>query len=216
VRHIRFFSDPPAPGKLLKCRVRISDIDDHCVRADIKMTANDGRQWVSVQGWTHRRFALPLEFYHFCRFPKANIIGQPVAEKDRSRSGALTCRQSKYPELNRTIWKQGLGMIFLSRAERRIYKEKLSRDEAEADRWLSERMTAKEAVRLFLKQHNRPEVFPADIEFEEIDGRLIPKGDCLSDLNRPLSLTISHTEQFAAAHVNPGAETIKRERAQND
>ncbi len=84
-------------------------------------------------------------------------------------------------------------MIFLSRAERRIYKEKLSRDEGDADRWLTERMTAKEAVRLFLKQYNRPEVFPADIEIEEIDGRLIPKGDCLSELNRPLSLTISHT-----------------------
>ncbi len=217
VQHIRFFSDPPRPGKLLKCRVRIGDIDDHCVRADIKMTASDGRQWLTVQGWTHRRFALPLEFYHFCRFPKANAIGQPVtAEKDRKRSGAFTCRIANYPELNRTIWKQGLGMIFLNRAERRVYKEKLSRDEAEADRWLTERMAAKEAVRLFLKQYNRLEVFPADIEIEEIDGHLIPKGDGLSELDRPLSLTISHTEQFAAARVNPGAETIKRERAQND
>jgi acyl transferase domain-containing protein len=217
VQHIRFFSDPPRPGQLLKCRMRISEIDEHHVRADLKLTGHDGRQWVTVQGWTHRRFALPQELYSFCRFPKTHILAQwAEGQKEPRLPGDLTCRQAHYPELNRTIWKKGIGMLFLNRAERRMYKEKLSCDETGAERWLTERMTAKEAVRLYLKQYNRAEIFPADIEIEEIDGRLIPKDNGLSDLNRPLSITISHTEQFAAACMSQAAETIKRESAQNE
>lgn len=217
VQHIRFFAVPPRPGQLLRCRMRISEIDAYNLRADLKITGSDGHQWVAVQGWTHRRFELPLVFYDFCRSPRSHTICQLVEfEQNPVRPRALTCRGSYHPELRRTIWKKGVGMIFLNRPERRIYMEKLSHDENMAERFLAERMTAKDAVRHFLKQYQRRDVLPADIEIEEIDGRLIAKGDRLPDLKGPLAIAISHTEQFVAAHVKEVTETIRREKASND
>ncbi|MDA8139561.1 MAG: beta-ketoacyl synthase N-terminal-like domain-containing protein [Desulfobacteraceae bacterium] len=217
IESAKFFSAPPRCGELLRARMRIRDVDDHFVRANLKITRADGRTWVVIQGWTHHCFSLPAEYYRFNQAPLERTISQaqpsgPAAGEPRS----VQCRAPYYPELRRTIWKKAVGHVYLNRSERTLYRQMLGKDEERADQWLMGRVVAKDAVRLYLTQFESLKVFPADFEIkEEENGRLIARGPAIDGLAPSLSVTITTVEQFASAQALESTAIREQEKRKN-
>ncbi len=213
VQRIRFWAPPPQAGELLRARLQIRDVNDHFVRSDVTISLPDGRPWVSVLGWTHRRFDLPLEFYHFWKFPREHTVSHPLEQSsDESQAEGLQCRTGYYEDLNQTIWKKAIARLYMNRTERQMYLEKLSAGNG-AERWLAGRIAAKDAVRLFLKKSQGLKILPADVELaDDNTGQLTATASGHPAMGRKLKVEIKHTDQFAAAFV---AETNERENKNN-
>ena len=213
VQRIRFCAAPPRAGDLLRARMQIRDVNDHFVRSDATISLPDGRPWVSVQGWTHRRFDLPMEFYHFWKFPREHTISHQLEQPpDESQSGGLQCRTGYYEDLSQTIWKKAIARLYMNRTERQVYLRKKSAGSG-AERWLAGRIAAKDAVRLFLQQSQGLQILPADVELaDDNTGQFTASASGYPASGRNLKVKIKHTDQFAAAFV---AETNERENKNN-
>lgn len=207
VKHIRFASSGPQSGELLRCRMRIREINLHFVFSDIEITRSNGRVWAIVQGWTHRRFEVPVEFHNFYKFPNLHVVSKPMSP--------MQCRVDFYENLNRTVWKKAIAYLYLSHAERKVYLEKIYRND-NADEWLAIRMASKDAVRLYLNRNLKMNVFPADIEIRETGaGGYVPTFAGLPDLDRKLTLDIALTDQSATVDVTDIALINEQEKAYN-
>lgn len=199
LQNARFFSAPPAPGELLRCRMRIREIDDNFVWSNFKITGADGRKWAIIQGWAHHRFSVPTEYYHFTRSPAERTVSNVI--ETGAGNGAVQCRVSHRPELRGTIWKKVISHIYLNRAERSVYLARLNHDEEAADRWLMGRVAAKDMVRHRLMQARGLALFPADFELVEEGDRLVPRGQGLGETGQGPAVAVTHTEEYAAARV---------------
>jgi len=200
VGDVRFFSAPPGPGDLPWCRMRVRDISDNFVRSDLTIIHNNGQPWARIAGWTHRRFDLPMELYRFWRFPRQNLIGIVSGEASSGSEGPR-CTVPYYENLNGTVWQKAIGYLYLNRPERQAYKER-SLHEKDATRWLSERIAAKDAVRVFLRRARGKTLAPADITLlQNENGHLIPESSAFPGLEQELALSLSRSKQSVSAYA---------------
>ena len=199
---ITFCSRPPRSEDRPWCRMRIRDISRELVRSDLTIFHGTGQTWVRVTGWTHRRFDLPDELYRFYRFPGQHTVGR-ISSKKTPVTGNITCEAPRYNRLDNTIWQKAIGYLYLNADERRIFREKLQRNDRPG-RWLSGRIAAKDGLRVFLRKIRGELPAPADITLiDDRQGNLIPQSRLLAGLEQQVTLSVIHADDFVTAHVLP-------------
>ncbi len=210
VKEIVLFTRPPRPGQWLWCRMRIRDISHQFVRSDLVIFNESGRAWARVTGWTHRRFDLPGELYRFYRFPLQHTISSTVSD-ETSVARQIKCTVPCYDQLDKTIWQKAIGYLYLNADERPLFRERLRQNDL-IGRWLSERIAAKDAVRVFLRENRGRAVAPADITlYDDRRGNLIPQSRLVPSLEQQVAVSVSHTDDFVSARILPIKQLRKQE-----
>jgi hypothetical protein len=183
----RFFGPHPAPGEPLTCTVRVRQLSETQVRADVELSLR-GKVWASIRGWTDRRFDSDPRVWSVLTFPEQNTIAAPHAE------GFVLLRQPWRAAASRDL----LSRRYFGLAERTAQKAVLPRD---LTPWMMARIAAKDCARQHLWERGAPPLFPIEIEaVDEGDGCFRTRGGG-AELR---VLVAQHASGVAVARVLPG------------
>ncbi len=170
------YAPPLPPGARAGCRVRARTVGGDQIRADIEITAGDGRPLARLTGWEVKRIDLPERFYAYRLAPRDVILSTPLPAP---APGGVLCRldlPERLLEADGRIWREGLAHTVLSRGEREAWRA-LPGAEALRTEWLLARLAAKDAVRLYLKDRRGLRVCAADVEIaSDASGRPVAYG----------------------------------------
>jgi len=93
IADLRFYGPAPARGDLVDCVVRIREVAERTVTADLELRRADGRVWAVITAWTDRRFPNDEVLWAMVRAPELHTVAQPSGDgwlvaRDRWRDGA--------------------------------------------------------------------------------------------------------------------------------
>jgi hypothetical protein len=150
VERISFYGPDPAPGTVVRCEVRILELQRDLVRGDGVLVLPDGRVWGRVEGWASVVFHLDEKMEPLYHRPASNYAVEPqpggwAVQRERWLTGAgrdLTARR------------------FTTGAERRRYE---SLNVVEQRRWLIETITVKDTVRHWLADTFGISAYPVEV-----------------------------------------------------
>ncbi|WP_329222748.1 polyketide synthase dehydratase domain-containing protein [Streptomyces sp. NBC_01485] len=189
MREMRFHGPHPVPGTEVGCLVRITDLTDTFLEADVQLTV-EGAVWAELYGWQDRRFdndptTKPVE-----RFPEFNTLSE-------ARPGGWQLLHERWPDLasRELIMRNSLGGV-----ERSRYAEHPPRGRRQ---WLLGRIAVKDAVRQWLWDQGEGPVFPAELRVHNdeagrpyvtgVHGRVLPA----------LDVSLAHCAEAGVAIVRP-------------
>ncbi|MFQ5426705.1 MAG: 4'-phosphopantetheinyl transferase superfamily protein, partial [Gaiellales bacterium] len=158
VRRIEFYRPDPAPGEELDCTVRVREVGDLLIEADIELT-QAGRLYAALAGWVDRRFETDERIWGVMHFPEHNLLAEPRP------GGYVVLDDSTYampaPDY--------LARRFLSEIERGELDGLPPRRRRE---WVRGRVAAKDAVRHLLREEQREPLYPIEVAVSaDEDGR---------------------------------------------
>ncbi|MCX4751519.1 polyketide synthase dehydratase domain-containing protein [Kitasatospora sp. NBC_01287] len=189
LRHLRFYGPPPRPGTALDCHIRVTELTDTVLEADVQLLIG-GTVWAEVRGWQDRRFDSHPETRPVERFVERNTLSV------RQRGGWVLLHE-RWPDLasRDLIMRNHLGSAERARYERQPPRGRRA--------WLLGRIAVKDAVRRWLWEQGEGPVFPAEIEVRnEPDGR--PRVVGLHGRRLPdLDVSLAHRGEAAVALVRP-------------
>ncbi|MBU7598011.1 polyketide synthase dehydratase domain-containing protein [Streptomyces sp. P38-E01] len=216
MRRIRFHGPQPAPGERLECLIRITDLTDNSLTADMQLV-HRGRVWAEFDGWTDRRFDTDPGIRAVDRFPGHHTLSQIEPE-------GWTAVHERWPDLAT----RGLIMRNVcGSAERAAYEELAP---TRRRRWLLGRIAAKDAVRELLwreaaeagrgsGESDREEIYPAEVALaNDATGRPYASGVHGRKLGE-LTVSIAHCGETGVAIASRGPvgidleEVVERPRA---
>ncbi|MDX2674875.1 polyketide synthase [Streptomyces soliscabiei] len=191
MREMRFHGPHPTPGTEVGCLVRITDLTDTFLEADVQLTVG-GTVWAELHGWQDRRFdndptTRPVE-----RFPELHTLSE-------TRPGGWQLLHERWPDLasRELIMRNSLGGV-----ERAQYAEHAPRGRRQ---WLLGRIAVKDAVRQWLWDQGAGPVFPAELRVHNdeagrpyvtgVHGRVLPA----------LDVSLAHCAEAGVAIVRPHA-----------
>lgn len=160
IDRVTFHAGPPAVGADVECTMRIAEVTDTEVAADLRLTGADGAALVTVTGWCNRRLLGGPRAGMVHRFADLNTLSvhQP-------RGWHLLV--APWPDLpSRELHVR----TYLSASERAEHRRQRP---GARQPWLLRRIVVKDAVRDWLWDHGHGPLFPAEIE--PLDG---PDGEC--------------------------------------
>jgi phosphopantetheinyl transferase len=211
IQEISLYREPLAPGARSRCQVRIRDIGQRQVRADIDIIAPDGTLWMQVHGWTDWRFYWERPFYDFWRFPDKGLVSEAVTLPLPKGSGDIECRRvSPMGEVGTKIWENLGAHLLLSQRELDEYRA--MKEGPRRAEWIYSRAAAKDAVRAWLKRHHQMDLFPADVEIHsDANGRPYADGPWVRRIDKAPQLSIAHKGSVAVAAAGRGVLGIDLE-----
>jgi hypothetical protein len=170
----RFFGPEPAPGARLSCTIRVRELTDSGVRADVEL-AHAGRVWVSIEGWADRRFDSDARVWDLLTFPEKNTVTVMRPE------GFGWLEQPWRASASRDL----LARRYLNERERAAHREAGPRQQTD---WLLERIAIKDCVRRHLWDRGHGPIFPIEVEVEQEGGawRVRAPGEA------PLHVAVAH------------------------
>ncbi|MCK1799112.1 polyketide synthase dehydratase domain-containing protein [Streptomyces sp. XM4193] len=216
MRRIRFHGPQPAPGERLECLIRITDLTDNSLTADMQLV-HRGRVWAEFDGWTDRRFDTDPGIRAVDRFPGRHTLSRIEPE-------GWTAVHERWPDLAT----RGLIMRNVCGSAERAAYEALA--PTRRRRWLLGRIAAKDAVRNLLWQEaaaagrgtaesDREEIYPAEVALaNDATGRPWADGVHGRKLGE-LTVSIAHCGETGVAIASRGAvgidleEVVERPRA---
>jgi phosphopantetheinyl transferase len=196
----------PCESESVKCHARPTALTDGWIRSNIDLVAPGGRLLVRLVAWEDMRIDLPRQFCRFVLSPRDVVLSsswRPAISSFPDSSRSRCCRLDGLPA---AIFEKGalprawIRMI-LSRGEQEVWLS-LKVPEKRRKEWLVGRLAAKDAVRLFLKEHYQIELCPADIEIvTDQHGRPTTVAEPIDKLGCRLCLSIAHSGESAVAVV---------------
>jgi phosphopantetheinyl transferase len=188
LERVEFFSDPPREGERVRCAVRIRELTERAVRADLWLSFSDGRPYCRITGWEDRRFDSDARLWEVLLWPERNLLAVP-----RSR-GYLLVTDAWRNLPSRDL----LARRYLNRREREQFESLVPRRQGP---WLNGRIAVKDAVRNLLWQRGHGALFPAEIEVHnDSAGRPWVRGP----FGDSISVSLAHTAGGAVARVAEG------------
>ena len=76
VASIELFAAHPVPGEVVQCSVRMREVGEQNVRADLELSRG-GACWARITGWTDRRFDSDDEVWNVLREPERYVLAVP-------------------------------------------------------------------------------------------------------------------------------------------
>lgn len=200
MRRIRFHGPQPPPGERLECLIRITDVTDTLLTADMQLV-HQGRVWAEFDGWTDRRFDTDPGIRAVDRFPGHHTLSRAEPE-------GWTLVHERWPDLAT----RGLIMRNVcGSAERDTYE---ALPPTRRRRWLLGRIAAKDAVRGLLWREGgeagrgsdpdgtpdgREEIYPAEVAVHnDATGRPLASGVHGRKLGE-LTVSIAHCGEVGVA-----------------
>ncbi|QDV34368.1 polyketide synthase [Tautonia plasticadhaerens] len=203
---LEFFGEDPPEGADVPCRIEVTAVDRHRVRADAEILRPDGRVWMRLRDWEDWRFDWPARYRDLFRQPDRILLGEPIGLAGLpAGTSAVWLRPPE--DMGRPVWRDVLERVQLSPRERAGCLRPEGSDRRRTLR-LWGRIAAKEAARRLWLAEGRGHLYPADLTIEpDESGRpvLLP-GVGPGGRDMPI-LSISHTEGVAVALASrdPGA-----------
>lgn len=194
IERIRFFGPHPPPGDRFDCTVRVNELTDAFVRADLELVsarpADAGRLWCRIDGWQDTRFDTDDVVFPMLRDPDRLVVAE------RRPGGWFLATEHWDNSASREL----MMRRYLNHRERPAYEALNPKAQRQ---WFLGRVAAKDAVRSWLWDHGAGPLFPAEITIRNDDeGRPVVEGPGCEGLR----VSLAHTEWAAAAVVaGPGA-----------
>src|SRR5262249_18904815 len=174
---------------------------------DIDLVGTRGRLICRLESWEDRRFELPSALLALRIDPQGAMISAPHAADDAACCRLDTLTEA-FAEANQGIWLEMLAHLVLSRRERGEWRQ-LDHAPARRREWLSDRIVAKDAVRLLARQQRGARLTSAHIDIlHAADGGLEAHGDWRVALSLDVAVSLSHERDRAVAMA-----TLRTERA---
>ncbi|MCB1018237.1 MAG: polyketide synthase dehydratase domain-containing protein, partial [Acidimicrobiales bacterium] len=193
IERIRFFGPHPPPGDHFDCTVRVNELTDAFVRADLELVGaggpGAGRLWCRIDGWQDTRFDTDEVVFPMLRDPDRLTIAE-------ARPGGWFLATEHW---DNSASRELMMRRYLNHRERPTYEGLNPKAQRQ---WLLGRIAAKDAVRRRLWDGGAGPLFPAEITVtNDADGRPVVEGPGCDDLR----VSLAHTEWAAAAVVaGPG------------
>ncbi|HEY1555387.1 MAG TPA: beta-ketoacyl synthase N-terminal-like domain-containing protein [Kofleriaceae bacterium] len=190
IERIALFSPEPAAGERVPCRVRIREVGEREVRADLELVARDGRVWAKIEGWEDRRFDSDDAVWDVLMYPERNVLAEPRREY----------------VLVREHWRAAASRELMMR--RYLTEHERAAHDALGPRarrgWLLGRIALKDAVRLHAWGATKSRaIFPAEIQIgNEASGKPFVAG------RAELPISVAHKDDLAVAIVGEVGETV--------
>ncbi|MFT3695513.1 MAG: beta-ketoacyl synthase N-terminal-like domain-containing protein [Kofleriaceae bacterium] len=172
IERIEFFGPHPAPGEILPCRVRMRDVGDVNVRADLEV----GR-WARITSWTDRRFDSDAAVWRVLMYPEDNVLAEPHP------GGFVSVTEHWRGAASREL----MMRRYLGEAERAAHEQVGPRGRRG---WFLGRIAIKDAARL----HFAKQMWPVEVQVTNA-----PSGQPLVD---GLHVSVSHKDDRAVAIVD--------------
>ncbi|MFD7896792.1 beta-ketoacyl synthase N-terminal-like domain-containing protein [Streptomyces sp. NPDC059743] len=190
MERIRFHGPDPKPGERLVCAIRITEITDLTLTADMQLI-KDGRVWAEFTGWQDRRFDTDPNIRKVDRFPGEHTLSTPEPE-------GWTLVHERWPDL---ATRELIMRNILGGAERARYE---ALPPVRRRQWLLGRIAAKDAVRGVLWQEEAGEIYPAEIAVDnDGTGRPLVRGVHGRAVGE-LTVSIAHCRETGVAIARRG------------
>ncbi|WP_263170256.1 type I polyketide synthase [Streptomyces sp. SCSIO ZS0520] len=188
---ITFHGPAPVPGTDLDCHIRITEVTDTTLTADMQLV-HQGRVWAEFTGWTDRRFDTDPGIRAVDRFPGRHTLSTP-------QDGGWTLVHERWPDL---ATRELIMRNMLGSAERARYE---AQPPVRRRRWLLGRIAAKDALRGVLWAEGAGEVYPAEIALDNDErGRPFASGVHGRELGDGLTVSLAHSGEAAVALAGRG------------
>ena len=200
IERIRFYGPHPPPGDRFTCTVRVGELTDAFVRADLELVSareeDAGRLWCRIDQWQDTRFDTDEVVFPMLRDPDQLTVAE-------ARPGGWALATEHWAN---SASRELMMRRFLNHHERATYEGLNPKAQRQ---WLLGRIAVKDAVRRWLWDHGAGPIFPAEITVaNHDDGRPFvvaePPGADLSAGGvavADLRVSLAHTEWAAAAVV---------------
>jgi len=184
IRSIQFFAPPPDTDTVLGCAVRIVELSDTHVTADMELV-KDGVVWASITGWEDTRFDSDETLWRVLLFPEHNVLAERLED-------IYVVREHWRAASARDL----VARRYLGERERSEYDALGPRRKRG---WLLGRIAVKDAVRSWLWQKRVGAVYPLEIAVgNDPDGRpwvRVPDGT-------DLTVSLAHKDELALCKVS--------------
>ncbi|MFC8823913.1 beta-ketoacyl synthase N-terminal-like domain-containing protein [Streptomyces sp. NPDC057137] len=206
MERIRFHGPHPRPGERLTCLIRITEVTDLTLTADMQLIGEDGLVWAEFTGWQDRRFDTDANIRAVDRFPGENTLST-------ERPGGWAIVHERWPDL---ATRELIMRNMLGSAERARYE---GLPPVRRRQWLLGRISAKDAVRRLLWREGAGEIYPAEISVRnDTSGRPLVEG-VHGRAPGELTVSIAHRRETGVAIAARGTcgidieEIVERPRA---
>lgn len=184
VASIELFAAHPAAGELVQCSVRMREIGEQNVRADLELSRG-GVCWARITGWTDRRFDSDDAVWDVLMYPERNVLA--VADP----AGFVTVTEHWRGAASREL----MMRRYLGEAERADHERTGPRGRRG---FLLGRIALKDAVRMHHWRNGMRDLWPVDVAVSNAEsGKPLVAG---------LRVSIAHKDDRAVAIVDAERE----------
>jgi phosphopantetheinyl transferase (holo-ACP synthase) len=198
IERVALFGPDPTVGERVACSVRIRNVGEREVRADLELIAN-GRVWARIDSWEDRRFDSDDQVWDVLRYPETHALAVPQP------GGYVTATEHWRGAASREL----MMRRYLNERERAVHEQVGPRGRRG---WLLGRIAIKDAVRLHRWERGAGPIFPVEIEVgNEPSGRPTVAGN--------LRVSVAHKDDLAVAIVGDACDVgidIERIAPRND
>ncbi|WP_281257457.1 beta-ketoacyl synthase N-terminal-like domain-containing protein [Actinophytocola xinjiangensis] len=190
IARLRQFGRQPGPAATLECLVRITEVTDGTLTADMQLV-HEGRVWAEITGWVDRRFDTDPGIRKVDRYPGTHTLSS-------AEPGGWSLVHERWPDLatRELIMRNVLGA-----AERAVYA---ALPPPRRRRWLLGRIAAKDAVRALLWSETAGDIYPAEIAVDnDPTGRPVVRGVHGREVGE-LTVSLAHHGVFGVAIARRG------------
>jgi phosphopantetheine--protein transferase-like protein len=180
VERIELFAAHPAPGERVQCSVRMREVGEQNVRADLELS-RAGIVWARITGWTDRRFDSDDAVWKVLMYPEHNVLA------DADAAGFVTVTEHWRGAASREL----MMRRYLGASERADHDRTGPRGRRG---FLLGRIALKDAVRLHHWKQAKRDLWPVEIVVSNAES-----GQPLVD---GVHVSVAHKDDRAVAIVD--------------
>ncbi len=187
IAQVALFAPEPPAGERVACAVRMREVGEREVRADLELVAG-GRVWCAIEGWEDRRFDSDDTVWNVLRWPEHHALAEPCA------GGYVRCTEHWHAAASREL----MMRRYLGERERHEHDALALRGRRA---WLLGRMAIKDAVRrhVWARDGAMP-LWPVEISVHnEPSGKPV-----VTSRFGDLRVSVAHKDDLAVAIVGEG------------
>ena len=174
LQKIEYFGPPPAAGTKMLVRGHNEEESARHTKHGLEIFQPDGRLWLRLTGGGYWRFYLPFMHVNFFGPKDEYYLTRDLPEAAVPTAGPRPRCQfiDPPPDLKQAVLRaSGVKVSMTPREQAEFFA--LDEPDAEKDVWFFGRLTAKDACRAAWAEKHPTKLFPADIESEMVDGRVV-------------------------------------------
>jgi len=190
VADVGFYGPHPSVGAELVCVVRIRQLYEDRVVADVDLAHDDGSVWCRLTGWEERRFVTDGHVFDAFRYPENHTIAE------RQAGGWYLATERWADAATREL----LVRNYTTRAERAEYDRLNPRQQRH---WALGRVAAKDVVRQKVLEHGGPGLYPVEVRIGHLASGA-PTVEMDEPMGADFTVSIAHTDWIGVAIVGEG------------
>ena len=200
VQCLEFFGPTPGVGSQLSIRGHNEQESARHFQHGLELFTEDGQLWLRMSGAGYWRFYLPFGHVNFFGPKDEYYLSREWPEADSPQSSPWgRCFYLDPPvDLKQPVLRAAGARVTMTPRELREFQEWRGSDD-ELNNWFFGRMVAKDAVRACWMEKYGVATFPADLETDVIDDRLVcsPRGESGIEPLPPVTVAIANGRVIA-------------------